>query len=324
MKILFAPKLHWGFLGLLFLIPTCLVLLSARPISTSKPISAHKESAPTQGQVVGVELYYQQLENQQLRVILTKYATPNYFSAPAFETVALHEREAFMLHGTLQLEQECIEDIAPSDTQACGENPGLKKITYSAITNLLPMPGGYDITWGQCCLNETFIVNVESYKPVDLALSVYLPDPMNTELNAMPHLASLPPHLICANQNQSLQIEAKDPDGDRVTYSFSSPFSSESIHEHQATVGMPMLSDEAAQVLPKLTGRPPFKAIPYKQGFSAQHPLPEEHCQLSEQSGELSIESSLSGQYLIGLTLRDFRKEQLMSEHQCLWLLEIQ
>ena len=323
MKNTYFSRLHPGLLGFLLLPVFSLIILSATSEGIyEEPRNAISASA-VQEQVLGAELYYQQLENQQTQVFLTKYvkSDPNTFTS--FETVAFHEREAFMLHSTLQLDRVCVEEIPALQTKSCGQGGGIKKITYSAITMLAPMPGGFDITWGQYGLDESFMVNIESTSTIDFALSVHLPDPMAGLINSMPHLLGLPPHLICANEVQSFELQAKDSDGDQITYNFSSPLSPKSQNQEAVALATPMLATDAVHVLPQITGRPPLKSLSFKSGFSGTHPLPKESCRLDTESGQLSLETALSGQYLIGLTLKDYRQEKLLSEHQCVWLLEV-
>lgn len=322
MKNTYFKNLPIGYVSSLLLLLVCLLFLSAQTKNSPEPISVPKIEPQSQEKLLGAELYYQQMENYQVRVYLTKYISATAAPIRQFETVALYEREAFMLHSTLQLEQECAAEISPAAI-ACGQTPGLKKVTYSVLTMLSPMPGGFDITWGQCCLDEALLVNVAADKALDFALSVHLPDPMDGKINSMPYMEGLPAHLFCANEQQVLTLAAKDEDGDQIAYSFSTLFSQEPIAKKGGNLAMPTNPENAVYEMPKLTGRPPFKPMAYKPSFSALRPINGTGCQLDEQSGQLSFETSLSGHYLIGLTLKDFREKQLLSEHQCVWLVEV-
>jgi|GEM_PF-6870302 len=323
MKNTYFPRLHSGFLGFLLLLVLSTIVVSATPKGSSEESGRQASSTAMQEKILGAELYYQQLENQQYQVFLTKYVKSASNRLSSFETVALHEREAFMLHSTLQLERVCIEEVPSLEMMSCGPEGAIKKITYSALIMLSSMPGGFDITWGQYGIDKSPLTNIESTNAIDIALSVHLPDPMEGLINSMPHLLEFPPHLICANEIQAIELQAEDGDGDQITYNFSSPLSPKSQNREAGGFATPMLATDAVHVLPKITGRPPLKSLPFKPGFSGTHPLPKESCRLDAKSGQLSLESTLSGQYLIGLTLKDYRKEKLLSEHQCVWLLEV-
>lgn len=323
MKNTYFPRLHSGFLGFLLLLVLCLIVVSATSKSNSEEPGLRVSSTAMQEKILGAELYYQQLENQQVQIFLTKYVKSVSNQLSSFETVALHEREAFMLHSTLQLERVCIQDVPSPETKPCGSAGEIKKVTYSAQTMLASMPGGFDITWGQYGIEESPMTNIESTTAIDIALSVHLPDPMAGLINSMPYLLEFPPHLICANEVQSIELQAEDSDGDQITYNFSNLLSPKSQDGEAGTLTTPILATDAVPVLPKITGRPPLKNIPFRSGFSGTHPLSKESCQLDAESGQLSLETTLSGQYLIGLTLKDYRQEKLLSEHQCVWLLEV-
>ena len=110
--------------------------------------------------------------------------------------------------------------------QACAAYRSLKTLegTYQSNVTLLPAdfddPQGYYIVWERCCRNED-INNIDS--PGSNGMVFYLEFPPLTTQNSSPIFSFPNGDYICKDQTFSMNMSAKDADGDELRYSLVTP-----------------------------------------------------------------------------------------------------
>ncbi|MBI2968426.1 MAG: PKD domain-containing protein [Bacteroidetes bacterium] len=124
-------------------------------------------------------------------------------------------------------------------------------------------------------------VKISEYAPIDTVLAW---------CNNSPSFDTFPPVFICLGDSLILDQSATDADGDSLVYSLATPY------------------DDYGATLP-----PPL--IPWEPGYSESNQI-NGTLTIDSQTGELIVFPSASGQYLICLSVKEYRDGLLLSENK--------
>lgn len=256
--------------------------------------------------LIGGELSYTCLGNDNYEISLEIFRDCNCINCALFDDPA--SLVVFDANGVTQQSLSIFSpqiNLVPLNTDGlCLENVPdvcVERGLYQTITNLPPIPGGYQIVYQRCCRNET-IVNLSNPDDQGNTYVIAIPetDSTNPCHNSSPKFNNFPPILVCANSPLIFDHSAFDADGDELVYSLCTPFQGASPN------------DPAPIVVPP----PPYEPVVWRFPFSELNQLggmPE--MTIDETSGELRAFPDATGQYVVGICVSEYRNGVLLSQN---------
>lgn len=168
---------------------------------------------------------------------------------------------------------------------------------YEGILTLKPYSEGYHITYTMCCRNtQANIIQTGNDPSQGQTYYCFIP---NTDLeNNSPSFYGVPSPYMCVNDTTSFLFDAIDRDGDSLSYRFMRPFNS-------GGVGVIVLEPSPQLDTPLLAYRPGFS---FRQPFGAAG-----HVFIDNQTGYTELFSTLTGRFVLGVEVREFRNGVLIS-----------
>lgn len=283
---------------------------------------------------IGAELVANMAEEGNTKIVLKKYYSADLAEAPESEVVVIHEREIEMVYKYLHLkltDQSEIKDENPSVCPASRMKSSCMVIlTYEASVILRIMPSGYDVVWMQSKLNSMFAGLPLDEQP-SLSLSMHIQDPMIGQINGMPETNLLQNYIFCAGNSYELPLSSIDPDGDKIRYELSSPYSF--LKQEEGTTTRPTTTSNINELeitedlLPPdiRFRRPPFKPLSNitEFAFFELNTQMKSENYLDSNAGILHFTPQTPGKYLIGITLIDERNGISVSNHQAVFLVDV-
>jgi len=306
----------------------CGVLLFVNTTSVIADSTFRLDNASSQNELVGAELFYNQLESGYVKIILNKYYLCNVSELKKSEQVAIHDKAHIRLIKKMDLELESKERIELEETAECltTEESCYYKVSYSAKTYLTLSEQGFDVTWGSTIIKGTF-VNLDRTSKQGISLLAHISNPWTEYQNQAPVLSQLPFPLICGNQKASLIFSTIDKDNDETDIVLQDLYSHEvkEVHEYyydlnQKRSGLNFNlvgTDESF-----LTERPPFQKLKYSECQSTPNPLCTSQFSFNKETKELNLKAS-TGKYLLGLSIMDIRKRKKLSEHSMFLIITV-
>ncbi|PSJ71774.1 hypothetical protein C7N43_37620 [Sphingobacteriales bacterium UPWRP_1] len=265
------------------ILPTGIFIL----VNTNSIFAAH---------LIGGELTYECLSNNQFKVTLTIYrdcySTGANFDNPAYLTVfnasgaVVNTIDMFdpdIVQMPVTTEGLCIETVP----DVCVERG-----VYETNINLPPLAGGYRIVYQRCCRNNT-IVNIVNPGGTGSTYVANIPQsalgPCN---NSSPVFTNYPPIAICANSPLVFDHSATDADGDSLVYSICEPYSGASTADPQ----------------PPTASSPPWQTIEWFAPYSATDQLGGSPVMsIDPVTGLLTAFPNQLGQYVVGICVSEYR-----------------
>jgi len=178
-------------------------------------------------------------------------------------------------------------------------NMCVQRAIYTAVVNLPPIPGGYDVSYQRCCRgpNVTNLVNPDN---TGLTLTTHVPgSETGFTSNGSPRFTNYPPILLCNNDQLVFNHVATDPDNDQLVYSLVTPYSGAS----------------SASPLPAQTPAPPYFPVQWAGPFNAAQPLgPNSSTVINPSTGVLTVNPNMIGLFVVGIRVQEYRNGVLVGE----------
>jgi len=151
--------------------------------------------------IVGGELYYTYLGNNQYEIRLTVYRDC-FYGNPPFDSPALigvwNANNSFVYAVDLfPNDSATIPPIINSPCFVPPTNVCYRVCNYYGTITLPPIAGGYQLAYQRCCRNQT-IINIVTPLDVGAAFYAYIPGTAITNVNSNPVFTQLPPPFICS------------------------------------------------------------------------------------------------------------------------------
>lgn len=246
--------------------------------------------------IVGGEIYYDYLGNNQYKVSIALYRD-------CFSTGALYDDPlslGIFDHNNQLLYNEQITfpgstNIPISFTNACITPPNdicIEKSIYTKIITLPPRLGGYNLTYQRCCRGPA-VVNINNPDGTGLTLTTHIPgNETNFVGNSSPRFTGYPPTILCNNEELIFNHSATDPDGDELKYSLVAPFAG-------ANSDSPMPSPPPS---------PPYNNVSWRNGFQTNSPLGNgASISIDQNTGILTTSPLQIGLFVVGIKVTEFR-----------------
>lgn len=186
----------------------------------------------------------------------------------------------------------------------CINNPPIvcyRVDSYVTEVDLQNRLDGYTVAVQRCCRIAS-IVNIQNSFSAGITYSIHIPMPLvgNTVLrNSSPVFAQADTTLVCANNDFEWLFEANDPDGDSLSYEF--------------TTGR---NTPSAEAKPNPPLPPPFPPVGYNSGFQASNPMGGD-IRINERTGVISgIAPPISGDYVVSVLVNEYRNGQKIGENR--------
>lgn len=167
---------------------------------------------------------------------------------------------------------------------------------YTTVQTIDPGNNGVILAFQRCCRNNT-ISNIVSPEATGATFWVKIP-PSNID-NSSAVFKNLPPNYVCVNAPLTVDHSATDSDGDSLIYELHQPYQG-------ATSNNPR---------PTPPGGPNYLPIQWASGFSTNNQVTGSPQMIIDRwTGELTVTPTQIGQYVIGITVKEYRKGTLIGQ----------
>lgn len=241
--------------------------------------------------IVGGEMYYEFLGNDQYKITLVVYRD-------CFNGQAPYDAEASL--GIFNSNGDLIQNVLvpindssfiPNAINTPCLTPPLdicdQVAHYYTTVTLPPLAGGYTIAYQRCCRNYSCL-NIFQY--TGATYTAVIPDQQYANDNN-PVYTNLPPTFICAGAPFTFDHSATDVDGDSLVYSLYTPY------------------DGADQTNPQPSppSAPPYAPVVFQSPYSLANVMGGVPMMINAQSGLLTATPSDIGQYVYGILVTEYR-----------------
>jgi gliding motility-associated-like protein len=265
--------------------------------------------------IVGGELYYDCLGNDDYRVTLKLYrdcycTNCAAYGDPEYLTIFdgsgnLVSQEPMNFPGSTQLN--------PPITNPCLVPPSIcvERAIYSTTIHLPANTVGYNIVYQRCCRNNG-IANI--WTDQGATYQVHVPGTAQATCNNSPRFNNFPPMFICVNAPLVFDHSATDPDGDQLVYSLCDPYEGGTPtcpNPSPASIGNPngCLSSPPA---------PPYNPVNYNAPYSLanflNNPSGTTNLQIDPNTGLLTGTPNTIGMFVVAVCVSEYRNGVLIGE----------
>jgi gliding motility-associated-like protein len=253
--------------------------------------------------IVGGELYYTYLGNNQYRIQLTVYRDC-FNGVPPFDDPALvgiWDANNVLLN-SLNMTPNDSATIPPIINSPCFVPPTnvcYRVCNYFTTVTLAPRPGGYQLAYQRCCRNQT-ILNIVT--PLDVGGTFYCTIPGTPSQNSNPQFNQLPPPFICSGLDFVFDHSATDAEGDSLVYELCNPYDGASTLDPALTTGT------------IVNYSPPYTTVTYQPPFNLGNLLGGTALTIDGQTGLLTATPNTIGQFVIGVCVNEYRNGIFLSK----------
>lgn len=253
--------------------------------------------------IVGGEIFYDCLGNNQYRVIIKVYRDCNStgadYDSPLNLGVFYNSNNSLYQNFSVAYPGSEVLDVTFNNP--CVTPPDdicVQEAIYSKVITLPDNPEGYTLVYERCCRGPG-IVNLTNPDAEGLTLTATVPGTNSgVSCNSSPRFDNYPPLLLCNNEELIFDHAATDPDGDVIEYELCTPF-------HGGSQTAPM---------PSPPNNPPYSNINWENGFSATQPFGNNGpINLDPNTGMLNASPSMIGKFVVGVCAKEYRNGNLIS-----------
>lgn len=255
--------------------------------------------------LVGGELYYECLGNDEYRITLKVYRDcgPNNTNGTGFDPqapIAVYDNSGTLIN-TLYIPFPGATQLPAVVNNPCLQVPPnicIEEANYTTTVTLPPQPGGYDLVYQRCCRNPA-IMNIVDPQDYGNTYIAHIPDPTLAGCNSSPYYNNYPPLVLCSNEPFVFDHSATDPDGDSLVYEMCTPY-------HGGTPQNPA---------PNPPNAPPFQNVIWANGYSNalqinSNPI----IDVDPQTGMMTGTPTMNGIFVVGVCTKEYQNGQLINE----------
>lgn len=253
--------------------------------------------------IIGGDIYYNYLGNNQYRFFITLYRDCNSTGAAYDDPLAL---SIYLSNGALYQNIQVafpgsviLPNIFNNPCATPPSNVCVERAIYTSVVTLPPTLGGYTISYQRCCRGPN-ISNLINPDDTGITLSTHVPgSETGFTVNSSPRFTNYPPILLCNTEQLTFNHIATDPDGDQLVYSLVTPFA----------------GANSVNPLPTQAPPPPYILVQWDLTYSAQNPLGNGSPSLINTStGVLNVAPNSIGLFVVGVRVQEFRNGVLVGE----------
>jgi gliding motility-associated-like protein len=180
---------------------------------------------------------------------------------------------------------ECVTDIPPT----C-----LYRKRFEKFYVLPPSVYGYTIVYQRCCRNASIINVIDAGSK---GSTYFCTIPPTTTNNSSAIFRNYPPQIICLNDPLMYDHSATDADGDSLTYEFCDA-----------------LEYDGNNVKPTTASPPPYDAVDYAPGYTAERALPGfPPINIDPATGIITGTPNRTGRFLVTVCCKEWRNGVLIN-----------
>jgi gliding motility-associated-like protein len=245
--------------------------------------------------IVGGEMYYDYLGNNQYRITLKLYRDCLNGQAPfgglgdghAILNITGYNKE---LVSQVLMGEPLVTPVPANNNNPCMQSPNgvcVEQGVYTRTVNLPPRPGGYFLVYETCCRNNT-ILNILNPGNQGSTYRIYIPGPELAAVNSSPRFNQMPSLYVCSGAPLNYLHSAIDPDGDSLVYSFAPAYNGFNIDT----------------------------LVPYMAPFNGSYPMASNpQVSISGNNGFISGVPTILGQWALCVMVKEYRNGKLLSTH---------
>jgi len=256
---------------------------------------------------VGGELNYQYIGNNNYKITLKLYidcvnGQPGAIAQDQFANIGVFagSNDSLLLNLSFNFERNLPIRVSKTNYDCIKISPNacVDAYYYEKTIALPYRVGGYTLSFQRCCRNNS-ILNLINPESTGANFFTKIADTTGFGYNNSAFFKNLPPNFLCTNAPLVFDHSATDADGDSLVYEFFHPFLA-------ATVPNPRPNIVNFQT-------PPFTNVVYVGGYSANvsiNSLPA--ISINKKTGLLKITPTLSGQFVVGIVVKEYRNGKLI------------
>lgn len=254
--------------------------------------------------IVGGEVYYDSLGNDQYRVTFEVYrdCSGTDFDDPLQYTVFNDDGSIFSVYSIPLPEPDTLPIVYDDPCVTPPNDICIERAIYIDTITMPATPDGYYITYQRCCWAAN-ILNIVDPGSWGLTITTRVPGTnlVGNEDNNCARFNNYPPIVLCSNNTLDFDHSATDPDGDSLVYFMCTP-KTLSI----ATTGVAEPNPEAPA---------PYADVNWETGYTGIAPLgPGSNITLDPATGAMEITPNQLGTFVAGVCVQEYRDGVLINE----------
>jgi len=278
--------------------------------------------------IVGGEMIYNDLGNGKYEIILKIYRDCAAINASQFDGLPNYPTALLTVYdgsntyvGVYDIGFPVITPVPPAFNNPCILAPNsicIEQGVYTYTLDLPPKAGGYTVVYQRCCRNS-IIENLLTPDGQGATYFAEIPGPEDAVSNNSPRFSKFPPIYICRNVPLKFDHSAIDPDGDQLVYSLCAPYAGldgccASLGQQTPQAGGTCISPPAS--CPTQATPPPYTNVLYIAPYNGTYPIDANPSfAINPVTGELSGTPTLTGQYVVGIRVEEYRNNKLLNSH---------
>lgn len=277
--------------------------------------------------LVGGEMIYNDLGNGNYQIVLKIYRDCAASNASDFDGIPNYPvayitvyDAANSLEGIYDIGAPVVTPVPPAFNNPCILAPNsicIQEGVYTYTLNLPPKAGGYTVVYQRCCRNS-IIENLVSPDAQGATYFARIPGPEDVSANNSPRFSKFPPIYICRDVALKFDHSAVDPDGDQLVYSLCSPYAG--LDACCPSLNYPVSSGPLCVsppvFCPLAASSPPYSNVLFLSPYNGAYPIDSNPAfSINPVTGELSGTPTLTGQYVVGVCVQEFRNNKLLNTH---------
>jgi gliding motility-associated-like protein len=252
--------------------------------------------------IVGGEITYQCLGNQQYRITLTVYrdcfnGLP-WFDNPA--ALGIYDAEwRLRTNVPLTLNRSSNDTIPVILTNPCLSLPPgvcVHRTSYTTTVTLPFSPGGYTVVYQRCCRNR-LIRNLPDPLNTGISITTQISEQSLQACNTSAVFRNWPPVAICVQEPIRFDHSATDADGDSLVYRLCTP----------------LAGPDSITPQPRPPFRGPYPPVVWRPPYSEADMLGGEPLRIDANTGLLTGTPNRIGNFVVGICVDEYRSGKLLS-----------
>lgn len=231
-------------------------------------------------------------------------------NSPTVGTVSVYRGNEKVPFKNINLKSPAVTNILPALSNPCliaPPNVCVEEGVYIFNLDLPVSTESYHIIYQRCCRNNT-ITNIVSPGATGATYYVELTAKAQQLCNNSPVFDNFPPIVICTNEPIDFDHSATDADGDQLVYELCTPYDGGGTDQSNPTA--------PNGVAPNPDLPPPFPSVTFLAPlYSFLNPLASTPpLTIDSQTGFLSGIPNITGQFVVGVCVKEYRNGELLSE----------
>ena len=261
---------------------------------------------------LGAELFATVSEPGKLKVSLQIFYSAMQLTVPEIETVNISENEGTLngKHIELKKEYEFIDvKYAPVGTGMETVPPSVKAVLYTGTFMIDANRKSCDVNW--IYTNAIGLLNNIDFGIRDvISLVVHIGNVQTVTNNIVPTLYRLPVLKVNSNTSTNYFLDVRENgETDKVDVVLSTPLIAQT----------PTQKNQHQQIAASDTNS--IKKATYRKGFSMEMPMQKSFV-YNKETREVNIDHPSFGNYLIAISITDYRNQIALSQHQAIFIIE--